>query len=231
MNAVAILTARGGSKRIPRKNIRDFLGKPILSYPIAAALASGCFQEVMVSTDDAEIADVARKWGACVPFLRSAKTSDDFSTTADVLKEVLAEYARRNREFEAACCIYPTAALVTPARLHEGMQTLLDDAALESVVPVLRFGYPIQRALRIEHGRLAMFQPEHLNCRSQDLVPAYHDAGQWYWFRTAAFLHSGQLFGVACGPVILDETEAQDIDHEADWKLAEMKYRLFREEA
>jgi pseudaminic acid cytidylyltransferase len=229
MDAVAIITARGGSRRIPRKNIRDFLGKPIVAYSIAAALEAGCFQEVMVSTDDAEIAEVARSFGAAVPFLRSAKTSDDFATTADVLREVLAEYAERGRPFEAACCIYPTAPLATAERLREGMRLLAADAALESVVPVLRFGYPIQRALKIENGLLSMILPEHINSRSQDLMPAYHDAGQWYWFRTAAFLRSGKLFGAVCAPVVLDEMEAQDIDNEEDWKLAEMKFRLRQE--
>jgi pseudaminic acid cytidylyltransferase len=227
--AVAIITARGGSRRIPRKNIRDFLGKPIIAYPIAAALESCCFQEVMVSTDDAEIAEVAGRWGASVPFLRSAKTADDFATTADVLSEVLAEYARRGRAFEAACCIYPTAALVTAERLREGMRILAADPSLESVAPVLRFRYPIQRALKIENSLLAMISPEHLNSRSQDLMPAYHDSGQWYWLRTAPFLRTGQIFGGSCAPVILDEMDAQDIDNEDDWRLAEMKYRLRKE--
>jgi N-acylneuraminate cytidylyltransferase len=229
MNSVAIITARGGSRRIPRKNIRDFLGKPILGYPIAAALESGCFQEVMVSTDDEEIAEIARKFGATVPFMRSAKTSDDFATTADVLKEVLAEYSRRGREFEAACCIYPTAALVTAERLREGMRILAADVTLESVMPVLRFGYPIQRALKIENSRLSMISPEYMNSRSQDLMPVYHDAGQWYWFRTAPFLRAGKISGEFCAPVILDEMDAQDIDNEDDWRLAEMKYCLRKE--
>jgi pseudaminic acid cytidylyltransferase len=229
MNAVAIITARGGSRRIPRKNIRDFLGKPILGYPIAAVMESGCFEEVMVSTDDAEIAEIARRFGASVPFMRSAKTSDDFAATADVLREVLAEFAQRGREFEAACCIYPTAALMTPERLRQGKRTLENDATIDSVAPVLRFGYPIQRALKIENTRLSMISPEYMNSRSQDLMPAYHDAGQWYWLRTAAFLRTGKIFGDCCAPVILDETEAQDIDNEEDWRLAEMKYQLRKE--
>ena len=229
VNALAIITARGGSRRIPRKNIRDFFGKPIIGYPIAAALASGCFQEVMVSTDDAEIAGVARSFGATVPFMRSAKTSDDFAGTEDVLKEVLAEYSRRGREFKAACCIYPTTPLVTAERLQEGMRILATDEAIETVVPVLRFGYPIQRALKIENSRLAMISPEYMNSRSQDLQAAFHDAGQWYWLRIAAFRHSGELFGAVCAPVVLDESEAQDIDNEDDWLLAEIKYRLRKE--
>ena len=226
MKSVAIIPARGGSRRIPRKNIRDFLGKPIIAYPIAVAIESGCFDEVVVSTDDAEIAETAKRFGAGVPFMRSAKTSDDHATTADVLREVLDEYTRRGQEYDAACCIYPTAALATADRLREGMRILASDAVLESVVPVLRFGYPIQRALKIENARLSMIMPEHMNSRSQDLMAAYHDAGQWYWFRTAAMLDGDNLLGGACAPVILDEHDAQDIDNESDWLLAEMKYRL-----
>ncbi|MGD0283922.1 MAG: pseudaminic acid cytidylyltransferase, partial [Dissulfurispiraceae bacterium] len=180
-------------------------------------------------TDDAEIAEIAQKFGATVPFMRSAKTSDDFATTADVLMEVFAEYSRCGREFEAACCIYPTAALVTAERLREGMRILAADATLESVMPVLRFGYPIQRALKIENSRLLMISPEYMNSRSQDLMPVYHDAGQWYWFRIAAFLRTEELIGESCAPVILDEMDAQDIDNEDDWRLAEMKYCLRKE--
>lgn len=226
MNAVAIITARGGSKRIPRKNIRDFLGKPIISYPIAAALESGCFDEVMVSTDDEQIAKIAQVYGAMSPFMRSATTSDDYASTNDVLVEVLKEYALRGRTFAAACCIYPTASLLTAERLREGRRKLASDQAIESVIPVLRFGYPIQRALKIENDRLSMIASEYYNSRSQDLMPTYHDAGQWYWFRTEAFLRSEKLLASVCVPVLLDEMEAQDIDNEYDWQLAELKYRL-----
>jgi len=225
MDSVAIITARGGSRRIPRKNVRDFLGKPIIGYSIAAALESQCFAEVMVSTDDEEIAQIARRLGAVVPFMRSAETSNDTAITVAVLKEVLAEYARRGREFEAACCIFPAAPLITAGRLREGMQMLAADPALASVIPVLRFGYPIQRALKIEDARLSFISPEYINSRSQELMTAYHDSGQWYWFRTAAFARYGQLFNIACAPIILDAMEAQDIDHENDWELAEIKYR------
>jgi pseudaminic acid cytidylyltransferase len=231
VNSIAIITARGGSKRIPRKNVRDFLGKPIIAYSIAAAMESQCFVEVMVSTDDDEIADIAKRYGAVVPFMRSAETANDTATTAAVLREVLAEYAKRGREFEAACCIYPAAPLITPNRLIEGMQILAMNLTLESVVPVLRYGHPIQRALKIEGSRLAMISPEYMTTRSQDLMAAYHDAGQWYWFRTAPFAHSGKVFGDACAPVVLDATEAQDIDDEDDWKLAEIKCRLRLEKA
>jgi N-acylneuraminate cytidylyltransferase len=229
MDSVAIITARGGSRRIPRKNISDFLGKPVIAYSIAAALESRCFSEVMVSTDDAEIAEIARGYGATVPFMRSQQNANDFATTADVLREVLLEYLQRGRRFGAACCIYPAAPLITPERLREGMRMLAADSTLESVVPVLRFRYPIQRALRIENARLAMILPENINSRSQDLMPAYHDAGQWYWFRTEPFLRRGQVFGEACRPVVLGELEAQDIDEQDDWELAEIKYRLRKE--
>lgn len=228
-NAVAIITARGGSKRIPRKNLRTFFGKPIISYPIAAALESGCFEEVMVSTDDEEIAAVARQLGAEVPFMRSAKTSDDSATTVDALKEVINDYAARGRQFELGCCIYPVAALVTPARLREGMDRLVADPTVDTVVPVLRFGHPIQRALKIENGRLFMIAAEHVTSRSQDLMAAYHDAGQWYWFRTSGLLRTGVLFGRASAPVVLEEMEAQDIDSEPDWQLAELKVQLRRQ--
>jgi pseudaminic acid cytidylyltransferase len=229
MNAVAIITARGGSKRIPRKNVRDFLGKPIIAYSIAAAIESQCFAEVMVSTDDAEIAEIARRFGAAAPFMRSAETANDTATTVAVLQEVLSEYSRRGRPFEAACCIYPAAPLITAERLREGMRILAADPKLESVIPVLRYGHPIQRALKIEESRLVMVSPEHAFTRSQDLTATYHDAGQWYWFRTAPFARSGKLFSDACAPVVLEATEAQDIDDEDDWKLAEIKYRLRQE--
>ena len=228
MPTLAIVTARGGSKRIPRKNIRPFCGTPILGYPIRAALAAGCFDDVMVSTDDREIAEVARNFGAAVPFYRSAGTSDDHATTADVLVEVLTEYAGRGKRFDMACCIYPTAPFVTAEMLADGHRTLANDSRLESVVPVVRFGYPIQRALKIEDGRLGMIWPENLNKRSQDLMPAYHDAGQFYWFRVEAFLQSRRLFAANTAPVILPEWAVQDIDNEDDWMLAETKYEVLQ---
>jgi pseudaminic acid cytidylyltransferase len=229
MNSVAIITARGGSKRIPRKNIRDFLGKPIIAYPIATAIESRCFSEVMVSTDDAEIAEIARQCGASVPFMRSSETANDYATTSDVLREVFVEYSRRGSTFDAACCIYPTTPLMTAERLRQGMRLLIADPQLESVVPVLRYGHPIQRALKIEGSHIGMASPEYMATRSQDLTPMYHDAGQWYWFRTAPFARTGKVFSTACAPVILDATEAQDIDDEDDWKIAEIKCRLRQE--
>jgi N-acylneuraminate cytidylyltransferase len=228
MSAVAIITARGGSKRIPRKNIRPFCGVPIIGYSINAALGARCFDEVMVSTDDPEIAGVAAGFGAAVPFFRTPATSDDHATTADVLAEVLAEYGRRGRRFDFGCCLYPTAPFVTADFLSAGLRLLRDDPELDSVVPVVRFGYPIQRALKIENGRLGMICPENLTRRSQDLPPAYHDVGQFYWFRVESFLRCRQLFAPKTAPLVVPEWSVQDIDNEDDWVMAETKYEVVR---
>ncbi len=225
---LAIITARGGSKRIPRKNIKPFLGKPIIAYSIIAALESGCFEAVMVSTDDEEIAEVARSYGAVVPFMRSVEASNDYATTADVLKEVLNDYRCRGEFFEYACCIYPTAPFVTAKRLREVYEVLVQSGA-DTALPVVRFGFPIQRALVIENSRLKILAPEHINTRSQDLVPAYHDSGQFYFFHVERFLASGDLLGENTVPIELPETEVQDIDTMEDWKLAEMKFQLLRQ--
>jgi N-acylneuraminate cytidylyltransferase len=228
MATVAIITARGGSKRIPRKNVKPFLGVPIIRYSICAAAEAGCFDEVMVSTDDAEIADVARAAGAAVPFFRSARASDDHATTADALVEVLAEYAARGRQFDLGCCLYPTAPFVTGEALRAGARLLAEDPDLQTVVPVVRFGYPIQRSFRIENNRLQLMWPEHVSTRSQDLPPAYHDVGQFYWFRVAEFLRTRRLFAERTAPIVLPEWAAQDIDTEDDWVLAETKYEVLR---
>jgi len=222
---LAIITARGGSKRIPRKNIRDFLGKPVIAYVIDASIKSNLFEEVMVSTDDSEIAEVAQKYGARVPFVRSAENSDDFATTDDVLVEVLEEYKKLGKNFEYACCLYPTAPFVTPQKLQQAFKLLVESQA-DSVFPVVAFSYPIWRSLRIENGRLVMNFPENLNKRSQDLAIAYHDAGQFYFFRVENFLTKRKIFSDFSLPLLVSELEAQDIDNETDWKLAELKYRL-----
>jgi N-acylneuraminate cytidylyltransferase len=222
---LAIITARGGSKRIPRKNIRDFLGKPVIAYVIDASIKSNLFEEVMVSTDDSEIAEVAQKYGARVPFMRSAENSDDFATTDDVLVEVLEEYKKLGKNFEYACCLYPTAPFVTPQKLQQAFKLLVESQA-DSVFPVVAFSYPIWRSLRIENGRLVMNFPENLNKRSQDLAIAYHDAGQFYFFRVENFLTKRKIFSDFSLPLLVSELEAQDIDNETDWKLAELKYRL-----
>ncbi len=228
MNAIAMITARGGSKRIPRKNIKSFLGKPILVYSIAAALQSGIFEEVMVSTDDKEIAEIAKAAGAKVPFLRSEKTAGDFATTGDVITEVLDEYAKCGRSFEYGCCIYPTAPFVTAAKLSTGME-MLHASDADCVIPVVSFSYPPQRALVIENDMLIFRQPEFMDSRSQDLQPWYHDVGQFYCFRSESFRKSGKLMVGKILPMIVPELEVQDIDTLSDWEIAEIKYQKMKE--
>lgn len=224
MSKICIIPARGGSKRIPRKNIRDFLGKPIIAYSIETALHSGLFDKVMVSTDDEEIAEVSKKYGAEVPFFRSASTSDDFATTADVLTEVLNQYENLGISFEYACCCYATAPFTTAQRLAEGLNKLIVDNA-DSVFPISAFSYPIFRSLKkSEDGRIGMIWPENLNKRSQDFLEAFHDAGQWYWFVVDRFLKSKQIFTNNSIGMEISPLEVQDIDSEHDWHLAELKY-------
>ncbi|RZS98264.1 pseudaminic acid cytidylyltransferase [Cecembia calidifontis] len=224
MSKLCIIPARGGSKRIPRKNIRDFWGKPIIAYSIEAALQSGLFDKVMVSTDDEEIAGVSVKYGAEVPFMRSASTADDFATTADVLAEVLKKYENEGISFEYACCCYATAPFTTAQRLAEGFNKLITENA-DSVFPISAFSYPIFRSFkRSDDGRVGMIWPENLNKRSQDFPEAFHDAGQWYWFVVDRFLKSGQLFTNNSIGLEISTLEVQDIDNEHDWHLAELKY-------
>jgi len=223
--SVAIITARGGSKRIPRKNIKDFLGKPIIAYSIAAALEADCFAEVMVSTDDQEIAGIARSLGAQVPFMRSAENSNDFVGTTEVIREVVLEYRKAGKSFDSLCCIYPTAPFITAAKLRKGM-SLLEETGADCVLPIVAFSYPIQRSLKVEKGRAVMFWPENYAKRSQDLMPAYHDCGQFYCLMTASLLEQMKLFAEHTIPIVVPESEVQDIDNEEDWKIAEMKYRI-----
>lgn len=224
-NTLAIITARGGSKRIPHKNIKDFCGKPIIAYSIKAALESELFDEVMVSTDSQEIAEIAISFGAKVPFLRSETASNDFATTADVILEVLKEYENLGRTFEYASCIYPTAPFVTCEKLKKGMQLIKEmDATL--VMPVIPFSYPPQRCYVLNRGRLEMKWKENLNTRSQDLEPFYHDCGQFYFYNVKKFREKDGQVAEGIVPIYLSELEVQDIDNEMDWKLAELKYSL-----
>ncbi len=227
---LAIITARGGSKRIPRKNIKEFCGKPILCYSIEAALKSEAFDEIMVSTDDPEIAGIALKAGASVPFFRSEEMSGDFASTDDVIMEVLTEYQKNGAEFDAFCCIYPTAPFLTGKRLKAAMD-LLDTA--DSVIPVVPFSYPPQRGLVVnKNGFVERQFPEYAAARSQDLPKIYHDCGQFYACRTAPFLKSGTTDVERLVPLILSEMEVQDIDTLEDWEIAEIKYRrLFGHES
>jgi N-acylneuraminate cytidylyltransferase len=221
---IAIIPARGGSKRIPRKNIKPFLGKPIIAYSIEAAIAAGCFDEVMVSTDDEEIAQVARTHGAQVPFLRTAATANDFSGTAEVLSEVLAGYAGRNTHFDVACCLYPTAPFVTAELLLRGLG-ILEESAAASVITVAQHALPIWRAFTMVDGELRWLHPEFEMTRSQDLLPTYFDAGQFYWLNVSAFLRERRLVCSRAVPLLLPRGGVQDIDTPEDWNEAEAKYR------
>lgn len=225
MSAIAVITARGGSKRIPGKNKKEFLGKPIICYSIEAALDSGLFEEVMVSTDDEEIAEIARKSGAKVPFLRSAAASDDYATTDDVLMEVLEEYEKRGRKFAYMACIYPTAPFVTAEKLKEAFRLLVENQAF-GVMPVVRFSFPPQRGMKVREGRLVYCYPENAMKRSQDLEPVYHDCGQFYFYHVEKYRACRGDLEDGYVPIPVPETEVQDIDNMTDWKLAEMKYRM-----
>lgn len=226
---IAIITARGGSKRIPKKNIREFCGKPIIAYGILAALESECFDEVMVSTDSGEIAEIARQYGANVPFMRSVESSNDYATTADVLLEVLNEYSERGYDYEYACCIYPTAPFITNSRIKTAMETLFREDA-DTVMPIAAFSFPPQRGLAVKDGKVFPMYPEYILERSQDLSQVYHDCGQFYCFNVDNFLKEKRIIGRNTIPIIMDELEVQDIDNEMDWKLAELKFRLLKEE-
>lgn len=222
MKNLAIIPARGGSKRIPRKNVKPFLGKPMLAYSIEAALATGLFDEVMVSTDDEEIAEVARQYGAKVPFMRSAETANDFATTADVLNEVLNNYKEKGIEFDNFCCIYATAPMTQSDSIKSAYDRLMS-SDFTVVYPVVQFSYPIWRCLDLaEDGTMKRHWPEYENSRSQDLPKEYHDTGTFYWYKTKEWLAGD----VRIGGIEVDETTIQDIDTETDWKLAEMKYKL-----
>jgi pseudaminic acid cytidylyltransferase len=222
MPNLCIIPARGGSKRIPRKNIKDFLGKPIIAYSIEVAIKSGLFDEVMVSTDDAEIAELAVKYGAKIPFMRSTENADDFATTYDVIDEVLTSYQKLGIFFEQACCIYPCAPLISLEKLVQAMNLL---AHFDLVFPVVQFGFPIQRALKKDKDNsISLRQPKYELIRSQDLEPSFHDAGQYYWFTIKKLLENKSMLLKKSGCVVLSELEVQDIDNEIDWQLTELKY-------
>ncbi len=223
---LAIIPARGGSKRIPKKNIKYFLGKPIISYSIGEALDCGLFDEIMVSTEDEEIVEIALSFGAKVPFKRSLANASDFATTADVIEEVLNEYLKRGIYFETLCCIYPTAPFIKKERLIEAYELLIKEN-FDTVAPVVQFSFPPQRAFIMNQKRQIRFSsPENAQQRSQDLTPHYHDVGQFYWLKTDAFLKNRSVWNENTGAIILPPMEAQDIDTEEDWEVAEFKYQL-----
>lgn len=223
MRNICIIPARGGSKRIPRKNVRDFLGKPIIAYSIETALKSGLFEEVMVSTDDEEIAAIAKQYGASVPFMRSAEMSNDYAGTDEVIQEVLREYKKQDREFDVVCCIYATAPFVTVENLKKAYEQIGD--TYDAAFSIVRYSYPVQRALCVRNGFVGMREPQYYDARSQDLEPVFHDAGQFYFTRIKDIDHlifwTEQTYGLE-----LSELMVQDLDNETDWQLAEMKYKL-----
>lgn len=226
MSILAIIPARGGSKRIPKKNIKKFCGKPIVEYSIQAALSAGIFTEVMVSTDDEMIAQIAKAAGAKVPFMRGKEASSDFATTADVLLEVLNRYEQQGIYFDEVCCIYPTAPFVTAEKLQKGYELLQGG---DSVMPVVKYSYPIQRSIHLKDDLVYMNCPEYVNTRSQDLEDMYHDCGQFYFLKVEALKEKKALFTEKTVPMVLSDLEVQDIDHIEDWKIAEIKYELMKQ--
>ncbi len=228
MKSIAIITARGGSKRVPRKNIKEFCGKPILAYSIEAAKSSGCFDTVMVSTDDEEIAEIAKEYGAEVPFYRSPETSNDYATTSDVLLEVIDEYEKRGAQYDILCCIYPTAPFITAEKLRDGV-ALLQNGTADTVIPMVSFSYPPQRAYHQVGDYVSFVSPEYADSRSQDLEKLYHDAGQFYITKVENLKKNKRIVVGKIQPIVLSDLEVQDIDTEIDWKLAELKYRLIHE--
>ncbi len=228
MSNICIIPARGGSKRIPGKNIKDFLGKPIIAYSIELALQSGLFDEVMVSTDNNEIAEIAKKFGAKVPFMRSEENSNDLATTYSVWEEVLLNYQHKNLEFKYACCIYPCSPLIK-LPVFKNAYTKLEDNKTENIFPLVPYSSPIQRAIKFTNNKVEMFYPEFENTRSQDLETAYYDPGQFYWFNAKSFLAKRNILTDKTKIIVISDLEAQDIDNESDWKLAEMKYKLMSE--
>ena len=224
---LCIIPARGGSKRIPRKNIKDFLGKPIIAYSIEAAIKSKMFTEIMVSTDDDEIAEVARKYGASVPFIRSAENANDFATTMDVIREVADNYAKIDRVFDNVCCIYATSPFVT-AEILANSHEIFVDKEFDSLFPVIKYGFPIQRSLSVNHNKIDFNYPEYADVRSQDIEASFHDAGQFYWMKNNIIITHVNIVTDNTGAYEISELQGQDIDNELDWKLAELKYELLQ---
>lgn len=222
---LAIITARGGSKRIPKKNIREFCGKPIIGYSIQAAKDAGVFDTVMVSTDSEEIAEIARKEGAEVPFLRSKETSGDFATTSDVILEVLLQYEEKGEFFDEICCIYPTAPFVTGEKLKDAV-AVLEEKKYDSVMPVTPFSFPPLRGMVLSGDKISYKWEKYEDYRSQDLETIYHDCGQFYVLSADVFKRTKKMVTKNTGAIEISEMEMQDIDNEIDWKLAELKYEL-----
>ena len=223
---VCVIPARGGSKRIPRKNIRDFCGQPMMAWSIQAAQQAGCFDRIIVSTDHTQIATLACEMGAEAPFQRPPHLADDHTTTQAVIVHAIDQLKSQGLNVDKVCCLYATAPLVQADDLRAGA-LLLERCTTETFVfSATRFPYPIQRAIRIDgHGRSSMFNPEHANTRSQDLEEAFHDAGQFYWARVQAWEGYNDIFSGGL-PLLVPQWRVQDIDTEDDWKRAELLHRL-----
>lgn len=227
---VAIIPARGGSKRIPRKNIKDFCGKPMIAWSIEAAKASGCFDKIIVSTDDQEMADIALQWGAEAPFMRPPELSDDYTGTIPVIRHAIQWLEAHEGKVSYACCIYATAPFVSARDLQAGWDQI-NGSEHDYAFSVTSYAYPIQRAIRLtEQGRVAMFNPEHFMTRSQDLEEAWHDAGQFYWGTAQAWYEERAIFGQGSVPVKLPRHRVQDIDTLEDWTRAEWMHRALQAE-
>jgi pseudaminic acid cytidylyltransferase len=225
MKKIAIITARGGSKRIPRKNIKDFFGKPVIAYSIELAITSGLFDCVMVSTDDIEIAQIAQLYGAEVPFLRSKRNATDSASTFNVLEEVIERYKDKGQLFDYGCCIYPITPLLKFQSLNKAFEKLVE-GNFDSVIPLSPFSHPIQRALSSGNDGLIRIKEENLfKKRTQDLIPYYHDTGQFYWFNINACLLKKELLTDNSTSIILKNDEFQDVDNVEDWELMTLKYK------
>lgn len=228
---LAVIPARGGSKRIPRKNIKMFHGQPMIAWSIQAAIDSGCFDEVWVSTDDEEIAAVAQVYGAKVPFLRPVHLSDDFATTADVMSHAVEEFGKINHALpDYICCLYATAPFVIKADLVQGLEKIKNNSNLNYVFSATTYPFPIQRAIKLnEYDTVEMFSPQYFNVRSQDLEEAWHDAGQFYWGTAEAWLNKAMIFSTQSRVVELPRFRVQDIDTQEDWDRAEWLFKAIQQ--
>jgi pseudaminic acid cytidylyltransferase len=225
---VCIIPARGGSKRIPRKNIKEFCGKPMIAYSIDAAINSCCFERIIVSTDDLEIADISRKYGAETPFMRPEEISDDYTGTTAVIAHAIEWLHQHDEMPEQACCIYATAPFISYVDIRKG-QKILDETGCDYAFSVTSYAFPIQRAISIsENKRVEMFQPEYLSVRSQDLKEAYHDAGQFYWGKAESWRSGKPIFSQEATPIILPRYRVQDIDTPEDWERAELMFKVLQ---
>lgn len=226
MSNVAIVTARGGSKRIPRKNIKNFMGNPMIAYVIKAALDSKIFDEVMVSTEDEEIASVAKSLGAVIPFMRSMETANDYAGTDDVLIEVLGEYDKRGKKFKNFCCLYPCSPFLTD-KILKNAWNCFNTSGADSLVPVCEFESAPQRCLMENaKGFIEYREKEFINYRTQDLSPLYYDCGTFYFCKTTPFMENKKIISEKTVKYLMPSYLVQDIDTMEDWKMAEMKYKL-----